>query len=111
MRAADYRHDQAFVIEVDGDPEMHVAVHGQLAVADRRVHVRELHDGVDDCARDEGEERELVRPPCLVHALEVDLHRDERVGSDLQRAKQVGAGLELYPVELDDLVRRRAGRA
>ena len=63
---------QALEVEVDGDAEVDVAVDDQLVVADRRVDVRELADGVDDGAGDErqvgeaeallGLERVLARP-------------------------------------------------
>ena len=50
---ADHRHEQALEVEVDRDAEVDVVVHDELAVADARVHVRELGDRVDDRADDE----------------------------------------------------------
>ena len=104
LRGAHDGHDQTLVIEVDGDAEVHVGVHQELAVTDRRVHVRVRGDGVDDRAGHEREVAELLGPPGAVHQLEVDLRGDERVGRDLQRAQQVGACLQLDPVEGQDLV-------
>src|SRR5439155_15026391 len=104
LRGAHDGHDQTLVIEIDGDAEVHVVVHQELAVTDRRVHVRVRGDRVDDRAGHEWEIAELPGPPGPVHQLEVDLHGDERVGRDLQRAQQVGAGLQLDPVEGNRLV-------
>ena len=47
----DDRHHQALEVEVDGDAEVHVVVHDQLVVAERRVDLGELADRVDDGAR------------------------------------------------------------
>ena len=47
LGAADDRHDQALVVEVDGDAEVDEVVHDELAVADAGVEVRELVEGVD----------------------------------------------------------------
>ena len=54
---AHHRHHQRLVVEVDGDAEVHLGVHDQAVVADRRVDVGELGDGVDDGA---GHEREVA---------------------------------------------------
>ena len=61
----DHRGEQALEVEVDGDRQVHVVVHDELAVADRGVHVRELAQGVDDGPGDErqvGEAEALLRP-------------------------------------------------
>ena len=107
VRVADDRHDEPLVIEVDGDSEMHAVVDDELAIPDRRVHVWEGGDTVDDRA---GDEREVGEPGDAAHsvdALEVDLHRDERVRSDVDGTEHVLAREPLHPVERDDLVLRR----
>ena len=48
---ADHRHEQALVVEVDGDAEVDVVVHDQLVVADAGVEVRELARGRRSTAR------------------------------------------------------------
>ena len=54
---------------VDGDPEVDVAVHDELAVADARIEVRELGQRVDHRPADErqvGEREALGRPPVVL---------------------------------------------
>ena len=45
---ADHRYEQALEVEVDRDAEIDVAVHDQLVVADARVQLREVGEGVEE---------------------------------------------------------------
>ena len=88
-------------------------MHDQLVVADGRVHVGELADGVDDGPGDEGQETQLGLTAHAVDGGVVDLGDHQRVGADGERPQHVGGGIAAGPRELDDVVvvtRHDAGR-
>ena len=58
LGVADHRHDQALVVEVDGDAEVDEAVDDELVLAHAGVEVREVAEGVDRRPADERQVRE-----------------------------------------------------
>ena len=106
--------------EVDGDAEVHVAVHDQRLALDARVHVRILVHDVAERARDERQVREreallglplgLVRAPHPLDALVVDAYRRVDVRARRERSHHVLGRAASDVVERHDLVARGARR-
>ena len=115
-RVADDGNDEAAEVEVDGDAEVDRNALYQRVVADRRVHVGELPDGIDDRPSNEREIREPEaltrapfgsdRAPHRLDAAVVDFAGDVRVRGRRLRREHVLRHPPAHRIERDGLGRR-----